>query len=156
MGRIIGDRLVGPIKVPEGVKVTSAAYCNLLSEFLVPWLDDIPLSLLRAFVFMHDNTPSDSARATQAFLATLRVQDEKFIIGPPSYPDLNPIEKNLGLSSNETFMAMDSNFHRKKSCGKPINAAARAVPRATIKELTDSMNTRLFDVIKGHGSHVGK
>ena len=54
---IIEDRLVGPIKVREGVKVTSASYCNLLNESLVPWLDDIPLSLLRDFSFMQDNTP---------------------------------------------------------------------------------------------------
>ena len=44
---IIRDRLVGPIRVPEGVKVKSIAYCNLLKESLVTWLDYIPLSLLR-------------------------------------------------------------------------------------------------------------
>ena len=86
MGRITGDRLVGPIKVPEGVKVTSAACCNLLNESLVPWLDDISLSLLRDFVCMHDNAFSHSARATQAFLATLGIQDEKLMIWPPHLP----------------------------------------------------------------------
>ena len=70
---IIGNRLVGLIKVPEGVKVTSAAYCDLLIKSLMPWLDDIPLS-------MHDNAPSHSARATQAYLGSLGIQGDQLMI----------------------------------------------------------------------------
>ena len=57
-----------PIRVPEGVKVTSIAHCNLLKK------DYIPLSLLRNFVSIHDNASSHSARATQALLASLSDQ----------------------------------------------------------------------------------
>ena len=116
--RIIGDRLVGPIKALEGVNVTSAAYCNLLNESLVPWLDDIPLSLLRDFVFMHDNAPSHSARTTHEFLTTLSIQDEELMIWPPSSSDLNPIEKFWAIIKRD-IMAMDGNFNQKTPCGKP-------------------------------------
>ena len=152
---IIGDRLVGLIKVPEGVKVTSAAYCNLLNESLVSWLDDIPLSLLRDFVFMHDNAPSHSARATQAFLTTLGIQDKKLMIWPPSSTDLNPIENFWAIIKRDIY-GDGRQFSSKEALWQAINTAVRAVPRATIKKLTDSMNTRLFVVINGHGSHVGK
>ena len=80
---IISDRLAGLIRVPTGVKVASAAYCNLPKESLVPWLDCIPLWLLRDFVVMRDNAPSNSARATQAFLASLGIQGEKLMMWPP-------------------------------------------------------------------------
>ena len=152
---IIGDRLVGLIKVPEGVKVTSAAYCNLLNESLVPWLDVLPLSLLRDFVFLHDNAPSHSARATQAFLATLGIQDEKLMIWPPSSSDSNKTEIFLAIIKRDIY-SDGRKFSSKESLWQAINTAARAVSRAAIKKLTDSMNTRLFDVTKGHCRHVGK
>ena len=65
---IIG-RLVGP--APHGLKVTSASYCNILKNSLVPWLDDLPVSLRRSLIFMHDNAPSHSAIASKEFLASL-------------------------------------------------------------------------------------
>ena len=68
---IIGDKLVGPVRVPDGVKVTPASYCNILKELLVPWLDDLPHSLRRNLIFVHGNAPSRSARATKAFSASL-------------------------------------------------------------------------------------
>ena len=76
---IIRDRLVRLIRVPKEVKVTPIAYCNLPKESLVPWLNYIPLSLLRDFVFMHDNAPSNFARATKAFLASLGIRGDKFM-----------------------------------------------------------------------------
>ena len=42
---IINDQVIGPVRVPEGVKFTSVAYCNLLDSVLMKWLDDVPLSL---------------------------------------------------------------------------------------------------------------
>ena len=32
---IINDQFVGPVRVPEGVKLTSVAYCNLLGSMLM-------------------------------------------------------------------------------------------------------------------------
>ena len=66
MGLYRGDRLVIPVRVPGGVKVTSASYCNILKDSLVQWLDDLHLSLRRNLIFMHDNAPSHSACATKA------------------------------------------------------------------------------------------
>ena len=44
---IINDQIVGPLREPEGVKLTSVAYCNLLGSVsvLMEWLEDVPLSL---------------------------------------------------------------------------------------------------------------
>ncbi|XP_014784340.1 uncharacterized protein LOC106879343 [Octopus bimaculoides] len=65
---IIGDRLVGSVRMPEGVNVMAVAYYNLLKEVLDLWLDNMLLSLLRNLIFMHDNAPAHSAGTTQRLL----------------------------------------------------------------------------------------
>lgn len=69
---IRGDRLVGPARVPGGVKVTAVAFCNLLKEVLDPWLGDTLMSLLRNLVSMNDNTPHHTHTHT--------------LLGPPKHP----------------------------------------------------------------------
>ena len=44
---IIDDRIVGPIRVPKGVMLTSKMYCELLVSVMLPWLEDLPLSSRR-------------------------------------------------------------------------------------------------------------
>ena len=49
---IIGDELIGPVRVLQGVKITSATYCQFLKYVLEEWLEEAPL---KKVVFMHDN-----------------------------------------------------------------------------------------------------
>ena len=69
---IIGDELVGPVRVSEVVKITSTPYCQLLESALLPWLEDVHLLKRCKLIFQHDNVPSHSAKATQAFLSSIR------------------------------------------------------------------------------------
>ena len=41
---IIGDRLEGSVRVPDGVKVPPTSYRNILKDSVAPWLDGLPLS----------------------------------------------------------------------------------------------------------------
>ena len=152
---IIGDKLVGPYRIPQGVKVTSAAYCQFLQEVFVPWLDDIPLSTLRDLVFMHDNAPSHSARATQTFLGSLGIEGEKLMKWPPCSPDLNPIENFWAIIKRHIY-ADGRQFFSNEDLWEAIKVASESVPSSTIKNLTDSVDNRLFEVIKRSGAHVGK
>ena len=52
---IIDDIIVGPIRAPEDIKLTSKMYCDLLESVLLPWLEDLPLSSRCKLIFMHDN-----------------------------------------------------------------------------------------------------
>jgi len=52
---IIGDELVGPIRVPEGVKIPFTAYCQLLESALLPWLENVPLLKRCKLIFQQDN-----------------------------------------------------------------------------------------------------
>ncbi|XP_076044757.1 uncharacterized protein LOC143027362 [Oratosquilla oratoria] len=76
---IIGDTLVGPFRVPEGVKLTSQAYISFLDEHLSPWLYDLPLLRRRQLIFMHANAPSHAAKATTSFLASLGIKGETLL-----------------------------------------------------------------------------
>ena len=76
---IIGGKILGPIRVPEGVKITSAAYCQLLESALLPWLDDVPLSKRCKLIFQHDNAPSHSAKATQVFLSSFGIEGDRLM-----------------------------------------------------------------------------
>ena len=152
---IMGDRLVGPVRVPDGVKVTSASYCNILKNTLEPWLDDLPLLLRRNLIFMHDNAPSHSARATKEFLASLGIHGEKLMDWPPCSPDLNPIENFWAIIKRNVY-ADGQQFTSKLVLWEAIDAAARKVPPSVIKKLTDSMSSRVFEVIKLHGGPVGR
>ncbi len=95
---IIGDELVGPVRVSQGVKLTSTTYGQFLKNVLDPWLEEVPLSRLKKVVFMHDNAPSHAAKATAQFLKSIGFKNETLMVWPPNSPDLNPIE-NLANSS---------------------------------------------------------
>ena len=63
---IIDNTIVGHIRVPIGVKLTSKMYHELLESVLLPWFEDLPLSSRRKVIFIHDNAPSHSAKLLQA------------------------------------------------------------------------------------------
>ena len=71
---IIDNQLFGCVMVPAGVKINSAAYRELLSEGLFPWLEDQSLSLRKKIMFMQDNAPLHSAKATKQYLASFGIQ----------------------------------------------------------------------------------
>ena len=48
--RIIGDELIGPVRVPQDVKLSSATYCQFLKNVLEPWLEEVPLMRLKKVV----------------------------------------------------------------------------------------------------------
>ena len=56
---IQGSTIIGPYNmVPEGVKINAKAYCELLDQFLLPWLENQPLLRRRKLIFQHDKQSS--------------------------------------------------------------------------------------------------
>ena len=53
---IIGNELVGPFRVVDGVKMTAKLYIDFIKEHLVPW-NKKNLSFRKKMVFMHYNAP---------------------------------------------------------------------------------------------------
>ena len=87
---IIGDELIG--RVPQGVKLSSATYCQFLKNVLEAWLEEVPLTRLKKVVFMHDNVPCHAAKATIKCLEGLGFKNEALMVWLPNSPDINLIE----------------------------------------------------------------
>ncbi|MEM9078998.1 MAG: transposase [Bacteroidota bacterium] len=152
---IIGDELVGPFRVPEGVKLTSKSYINFLDDHLSQWLDDLPLLRRSKMIFMHDNAPSHSAKATTAYLASIGIKGKSLMTWPPCSPDLNPIEQLWSILKRKVYEG-GQQYNSKDVLWRKVEEAARAIRPSEIKKLTESMDKRLFKVISNHGSYVDK
>lgn len=150
---IIGDELVGPVRVPDGVKITSQAYCQLLDSVLLPWLDDVPLAMRNRLIFQHDNAPSHSAKATQAFLASMGFKGNRLMVWPACSPDLNPIENLWGLLKQAIYKD-GTQYTSKEDLWNAIKTSASTIPRSEIKKLTESVDKRIELVLQKKGSYV--
>ena len=72
---IIGDVVIGHVKVQEGVKLDSKCYCEFIDSALSDWLDDLPLEQRRKIIFMQDNAPSHAEKENQRVLALTGLQE---------------------------------------------------------------------------------
>ena len=152
---IIGGELIGPVRVPQGVKLTSATYCQFLKNVLEEWLEEVPLSRLKKVVFMHDNAPCHAAKATIKCLHGLGFKDETLMVWPPNSPDINPIE-NLWAIIKQRVYADGKQFSTLHELWTAIKLESAAIPSSLVQKLTDSMTDRLFDVIRCQGGYVNK
>ena len=143
---IIDNTIVGLIGVPEGVKLTSKTYCELLESVLLPLLEDLPLSSRRKDIFMLDNAPSHSAKATTSCLAPLGSNGDLLIDWPACSPDSNAID-NYWSTLKQQIYADERQFSSKAELWKNLKDAAASVPPAQIRKLTQSTNDRLFEDI---------
>ena len=82
-----GNELVGPFRVPDGVKMTSKRYIDFPKEHLVAWYKKKSFVFRKNMVFMHDNAPSHAARFTTEYLASVFARHKK-IMQWPSAPQI--------------------------------------------------------------------
>jgi transposase len=154
-GGIIGNAIIGPFRVPEGLKLSSATYCPFLKNSLEPWLDNLPLATLKKIIVMHDNALSHAAKATTQFLHSLGFVNETLMVWPPNSQDLNPIENLWSIIKRHVY-ANGKHYSSKNDLWMAIKESAATIPKSTVQKVTDSVNDRLFEDIKRPGAHVNK
>ena len=150
---IVGDTLVGPFKVPEGVKITSEAYIAFLKKHFVPWFKSQTLSFKRKAVLMQDGAPAHSAKATKTFLDKVGFKGERLMTWPSNSPDLNPIE-NLWAILKRRVYANGRQFDSKNELWDALQEVSKSITTEEIKNLVKSVDKRLFTVIKRNGNHI--
>ncbi len=150
---IMGRELVGPFRVPEGVKMTSAKYIEFLTDHFLPWYKKKNRAFCSKIIFMHDNAPSHAAKNTSVSLAAMGIKGEKLMVWPPSSPDLNPIE-NLWRILKRKIYEGGRQLASKQQLWEAILTSCKEIQAETLQKLTSSMNARIVKVISKKGSYV--
>ena len=97
---IMDDTILGPIRIPDGVKLTAKTYTKFLRENLLPFLMKLNPIQKKNFLFMQDNAPSHSARLTKDFL---KISGINLMQWPPNSPDLDPIENLCSIIKSKLY-----------------------------------------------------
>ena len=113
---IVYNKVVGPFRVTEGVKMHSDSYQLFLRQNVEQWYHGLPPKEKKSLVFMHDNAPSHAAKNSMLYLASIGIFGSRLINWPPASPDLNPL-KTFGVSSKEMFTRKTISFIQRTICG---------------------------------------
>ena len=65
---IIGDELVGPFRVVDGIKITTITCIYFLNNNLILWYKKKTLAMRRSGIFMQDDATSHSTKVTEELL----------------------------------------------------------------------------------------
>ena len=151
---ISGDKLIGPYKVDDGVKLTSQSYCEFLDKTFFKWSKSQSRSFKTNCVFMHDNAPSDASNATRQFLERKGISGKKLMMWPPASPaDLIPIENFWAIVKK--IYGGGRQYENKGDLWDAIQAACKDVNSMEIERLTNSLDKRVMLVFEKKGGHIG-
>ncbi|XP_059081941.1 uncharacterized protein LOC131879599 [Tigriopus californicus] len=81
------------VVIPEGTKVNSDAYINLLEEELLPWIQQQHWE--HGYAFMQDGAPAHTSKKTQGWCKANLMDFWDKNTWPPSSPDLNPMDFSI-------------------------------------------------------------
>lgn len=137
----------GPVSLTfvEG-HIRANDYINILNEYLIPYLDNLPLNQLASSTFQQDNAPPHTARITQNFLQESAITVAEW---PPFSPDLNPIENLWALLKGRIQRQHPRSMRELRD---EIQSSWDAiVTPALCRKLIRSMQKRIDSVISNQG-----
>ena len=150
---IIGDKVLGPWRIPEGTKITSNVYINFLKKNFEPWLKRQLINRKKKITFMQDNAPAHRAHMTKDYLKKLGFCGPRIMDWPSNSPDLNPIE-NLWSIIKRGVYRNGRQYKRKEDLWQEIVRVTGKILPAEIQKLTSSMDNRLCQILSVQGSHI--
>jgi transposase len=152
---IYDNQLIGPFRVPDGVKLNSQNYCDFLwDNFFKKWYNRKSRAFKKSMIFMQDNAPSHASKYSTAFLAEKGIKGDTLMIWPPCSPDLNPIE-NLWSILKRKIYHEGQQYSTLTSLWDTLVAVSAQISPEEIKKLTSSMDNRLLHVVEKKGGYIG-
>jgi len=150
---IKGNEIIGPFRVQQGVKVDSKGYCQLLTDFFIPWLEDRTLMERKSLVFQQDNAPAHKSRYTQNWLSDHGFKEGTLIVWPPNSPDLNPIE-NLWAIIKQKIYVDGKQFNSLDELWNAVEYACRSITPCEVQTLTSAVDMRLLKILKNGVGYI--
>lgn len=150
---IIGDEIVGPFLVPDGLKMNSANYCTFLDENFMPWLNSQDEAIKESIIFQQDNAPSHASRFTKGWLSGVGITGERLMDWPPQSPDLNPIENLWSIIKRKVY-EKGRQFANKKDLWERIKEVCSQISPEVVKKLTSSVDGRVVKLIQSGGKRI--
>lgn len=127
-------------------------YQEVLSDHLLPFLDDIPLLAARDAVFMQDNARIHTACSTIEWLKNNQIQ----VMDWPAYsPDLNPIENVWGILARRVYVN-GKQFDTIPELKSAVIDAWDKLTSEDLKPFILSMKNRVADVLIKRGETIDK
>ena len=151
---IVGSRIVGPYMMESGVKINSQVYSQFLNDTFIKWYRPQSRTFKRKAIFMHDNAPSHVSSFTHDFLGQKGFEESKIMTWPAQSPDLNPIENLWSIVKMRVYPGTKQ-YTSKAELWTAIQNVCAALKPQEIKDLTQSMDSRLFKVIQNNGRYTG-
>ena len=137
---IINDTIIGPFRVPDGLKLTSKSYVDFLKNNLLKFYENFEDKEKNALLFMHDNAPAHAAKNTKQFLKNRGIKTMKW---PPNSPDLNPIENFWGILKTKLYEG-GKKYKSKNELWTEIFSICSNIEKNLIKKLTSSTKKKNF------------
>jgi transposase len=133
--------------------ITAAEYVSVVADTFLPKGEHLFRS--SRWVLQQDNDPSHKKSAERAVAAYNKEHGTNIQLlqhWPPNSPDLSPIENLWGYVQGKVNARGCKTFAEFKEA---VVSELKAVPRHMLRNLVDSMTTRMADCLKVKGGKTG-
>ena len=138
-----------PIWFPEGFRLSSADYIQVLRIKVVPWIRRIASNHARPFCFQQDGAPAHTAKATISYLKEEGITFWGPSMWPPCSPDVNPLD--YAVWSYVQQMACKTRPTSLQAMRKQVSTAWNRIPPEKILRFCVRYRARLNRVVAAKG-----
>ena len=85
---VVDSKLIGPFRIPEDVKITSATFVDFLKRMFVSWFQKRSAAKKKSLVFMQDKAPLHTAKASNEYLNCFGFKNNRELVVNAQTPSL--------------------------------------------------------------------